>query len=51
MNLLIDALIIILVVWLVVEFLAPMLPHPFSTIVIIVTVIAIIIWLLKTFIN
>lgn len=48
-NTLVSLVIAILVLWLIIAFLIPLLPHPFNTIALVLVVIFAIIWLARTF--
>ena len=48
LDLLLKALVVLLVCFLIITYLIPMLPAPFGAIVMVVLVVAVIIWLLKS---
>jgi len=47
MNIIIQVLIVIVVAWLIVSYLIPLLPSPFSVIFMVILVIALILWLMR----
>ena len=49
MDKIVQVVVMCVVVWLIIAFLIPLLPAPFGTVALILVVLGVIVWLMKTF--